>query len=231
MVGDVWMFVFDLYYFFEQVKMFFFDVFEGCGLVIVGEKCIVVYVISQMKVVGLQLVGVFKDGKCSWIQLVLLGCFEIIGIFSFLLSMDGKSELLIQGDQIVVCVVQDGFMSVDIVNVLLVFVGYGVKVFEWYWDDFKGVDLYGKIVVVLINDLDFEIGQGDFGGKVMIYYGCWIYKYEEIVCQGVFGLLIIYEMVLVLYGWVMVKNFNINIQFDIVCEYLVEVYVKVEGWI
>ena len=64
------------------------------------------------------------------------------------------------------------------------FVGYGVKAPERNWDDFKGVDLKGKIVVVLINDPDFETGEGDFGGKAMTYYGRWTYKYEEAARQG-----------------------------------------------
>jgi Zn-dependent M28 family amino/carboxypeptidase len=60
-----------------------------------------------------------------------------------------------------------------------VFVGYGVTAPERKWDDFKGQDLKGKLAVVLINDPDFETGQGDFGGKAMTYYGRWTYKYEE----------------------------------------------------
>ena len=66
----------------------------------------------------------------------------------------------------------------------LVFVGYGVKAPERNWDDFKGVDARGKILVVLVNDPDFEGGEGDFGGKAMTYYGRWTYKYEEGARQG-----------------------------------------------
>jgi hypothetical protein len=47
------------------------------------------------------------------------------------------------------------------------------------WDDFKGVDVKGKLLVVLVNDPDFEGGEGDFGGKAMTYYGRWTYKYEK----------------------------------------------------
>src|SRR3546814_2017933 len=55
--------------------------------------------------------------------------------------------------------------------------------------DFKGVDLHGKIAVVLINDPDFETGHGDFGGKAMTYYGRWTYKFEEAARQGALGML------------------------------------------
>ena len=61
----------------------------------------------------------------------------------------------------------------------LVFVGYGVSAPERGWDDFKGQDVRGKILVVLVNDPDFEGGEGNFGGKAMTYYGRWTYKYEE----------------------------------------------------
>ncbi len=76
-------------------------------------------------------------------------------------------------------------MTID--DAPLVFVGYGVKAPERGWDDFKGQDLRGKIIVVLVNDPDFEGGEGDFGGKAMTYYGRWTYKYEEGARQGADG--------------------------------------------
>lgn len=64
-----------------------------------------------------------------------------------------------------------------------VFVGYGVNVFEYNWNDYEGLDVKGKIVVMLVNDFGFVIKNFDlFIGDVMIYYGCWIYKYEEVSC-------------------------------------------------
>ncbi len=79
--------------------------------------------------------------------------------------------------------------SVAIKDAPIVFVGYGVKAPERNWDDFKGLDLKGKVLVVLINDPDFETGPdtkngGDFGGKAMTYYGRWTYKFEEAARQG-----------------------------------------------
>ncbi len=75
----------------------------------------------------------------------------------------------------------------------VVFVGYGVKAPERNWDDFKGMDLKGKVALVLVNDPDFETGQGDFGGKAMTYYGRWTYKFEEAARQGAIGFLVIHE--------------------------------------
>jgi Zn-dependent M28 family amino/carboxypeptidase len=222
---------FDPHYLSEQVRTLASDAFEGRGPATAGEKRTVAYVISQMKAAGLQPAGVLKDGKRSWTQPVPLGRFEITGTPRFSLTVDGRKEPLTQGDQIAVRAAQDGSTSVDIAHAPLVFVGYGVKAPERNWDDFKGVDLHGKIAVALINDPDFETGQGDFGGKAMTYYGRWTYKYEEIARQGALGLLIIHETAPASYGWPTVKNSNTNTQFDIVREHPAEVHAKVEGWI
>ncbi len=88
----------------------------------------------------------------------------------------------------------------------LVFVGYGVSAPERQWDDFKGVDLRGKIALILINDPDFEARDGEpvqntFGGRAATYYARWTYKYEEAVRQGALGALIIHETPGAGYGW------------------------------
>ncbi len=223
--------VFDPHLLSRQVKMLASDAFEGRGPATEGEKRTVAYVIGQMKAAGLQPGGVVKNGKRSWTQPVPLGRFEITGTPAFNLMLDGKDMPLTQGDQIAVRAAMDGSPHVDIRNAPLVFVGYGVRAPERNWDDFKGVDLHGKIAVALVNDPDFETGHGDFGGKAMTYYGRWTYKYEEIARQGALGLLIIHETAPASYGWPTVKNSNTNAQFDIVREHPSEVHSKVEGWI
>ena len=69
---------------------------------------------------------------------------------------------------------------------------------------------------MLVNDPDFEGGEGDFGGKAMTYYGRWTYKYEEGARQGAKGVLVIHETEPASYGWATVKNSNTNAMFDIV---------------
>ena len=98
----------------------------------------------------------------------------------------------------------------------LVFAGYGVTAPERDWDDFKDVDVKGKMLVVLVNDPDFEGGEGEFGGKAMTYYGRWTYKYEEAARRGAAGAMIIHETDPASYGWPTVKNSNTNTMFDIV---------------
>ena len=87
---------------------------------------------------------------------------------------------------------------VAIANAPMVFVGYGVTAPERGWDDFKGVDLKGKVAVMLVNDPDFEAGPGEpvagkFGGKTMTFYGRWVYKYEEAARRGAIAALVVHE--------------------------------------
>ena len=97
----------------------------------------------------------------------------------------------------------------------LVFVGYGVTAPERHWDDFKGVDLHGKIAVELINDPDFENPSSHlFGGTTETYYGRWIYKSAEAVRRGALGVLIVHETPAAGYDWRVVKNSNTGPQYD-----------------
>ncbi|PZR37489.1 MAG: peptidase M20 [Caulobacter segnis] len=121
--------------------------------------------------------------------------------------------------------------AVSIKDAPLVFVGYGVRAPERNWDDFKGMDLKGKILVVLINDPDFETGSGDFGGKAMTYYGRWTYKFEEAARQGAAGVLIVHETAPASYGWNTVKNSNTNVMFDIVRKAPAKSHPSMEAWI
>ncbi len=89
----------------------------------------------------------------------------------------------------------------------LVFAGYGVVAPEYNWNDYEGLDVNGKTVVVLVNDPGFASGDSTFfKGETMTYYGRWTYKYEEAARQGAAGCLIIHETVPAGYGWSVVRN-------------------------
>ncbi|NKJ21098.1 M28 family metallopeptidase [Dyella sp. SG609] len=214
-----------------DVKTLSSDAFEGRGPATAGETKTVDYLIAQYKAAGLQPGGDLKNGKRAWTQAVPLLRAEIAGTPALSVSVDGKPQALTQGEQIAVRAAMDGSKQVAIKDAPLVFVGYGVKAPERHWDDFKGVDLHGKIAVVLINDPDFETGQGDFGGKAMTYYGRWTYKYEEAARQGAAGVLIVHETEPASYGWNTVKNSNTNAMFDIVRDKPAETHPQVEAWI
>ncbi len=89
----------------------------------------------------------------------------------------------------------------------LVFAGYGIVAPEYNWNDYKGLDVKGKTVIVLVNDPGYELKDDNlFNGFAMTYYGRWTYKYEEAARQGAAGVLIIHETGPAGYGWDVVKN-------------------------
>jgi Zn-dependent M28 family amino/carboxypeptidase len=93
------------------------------------------------------------------------------------------------------------------VNADIVFVGYGIEAPEYNWDDYKGVDVRGKVLLMLVNeppsdDPDF------FKGKALTYYGRWTYKYEEAARKGAVGVILIHRQDLASYPWEVVRNSN-----------------------
>ena len=121
---------------------------------------------------------------------------------------------------------------VSIENAPLVFVGYGVVAPERNWNDYAGVDMRGKIAVILVNDPDFETGRdGGFGGRAMTYYGRWTYKFEEAARQGAAGALIIHETAPASYPWAVVASSASTARLDTVREDNGASRAAVEGWV
>ncbi len=97
--------------------------------------------------------------------------------------------------------------SVSIENSELVFAGYGVVAPEYDWNDYEGLDVKGKTVIVLVNDPGFASGDSTFfKGETMTYYGRWTYKYEEAARQGAAGCIIVHETIPAGYPWLVVRN-------------------------
>ncbi|MBJ7444700.1 MAG: M20/M25/M40 family metallo-hydrolase [Sphingobium sp.] len=185
----------------QSVRVLASDLFEGRAPGTVGEERTIGYLIGRFQALGLEPGG--PDGQ--WVQSVPL-----------LHTRLGKAETLgvKQGDAATSWTAgKDVYLStlqpkdkVAISAAPLVFVGYGVSAPERGWDDFKGVDLKGKIAVFLINDPDFEAVKGDdavgkFGGRTMTYYGRWTYKFEEAARRGAIGALIVHDTAGAGYGW------------------------------
>ena len=213
------------------VKTLSSDEFAGRGPSTEGETRTVEYLIGQFKDAGVQPGGDLENGQRTWIQSVPLLRAEIKGAPRIALQSGEERQVLTQGEEVAIRAPMDGSSSVAIENAPLVFVGYGVTAPERDWDDYKGVDLKGKIAVVLINDPDFEAGKGDFGGAAMTYYGRWTYKFEEAARRGALGALIVHETAPASYGWATVKNSNTNTMFDVVRDDPRSSHPKLEGWI
>jgi len=185
----------------QTVKVLSSDPFQGRAPGTPGEKKTVAYLIARFKALGLKPGGVAG----SWTQPVPLVRAQVTGTPKVVVNGGGQATPLAQLQDIYVSTVRPTD-RVTIDKAPLVFVGYGVKAPERQWDDFKGVDLKGKVAVFLVNDPDFEAQPGEpvagrFGGKAMTYYGRWTYKYEEAARQGAVGALIVHETPGAGYGW------------------------------
>ena len=215
----------------QIVKTVSGDDFEGRAPATPAEAKTVDYLVAQFKAAGLAPGGDLENGRRGWTQSVPLVKTEFHGTPRLMLQVGAHSDALVQGEQIAVRAALDGSTTVAIQQAPLVFVGYGVSAPERRWDDYKGVDLKGKIAVVLVNDPDLESGSGDFGGKAMTFFGRWSYKFEEAARRGALGVLIVHETAPAAYGWATVKNSNTATMLDIEREKPAAVHPKLEGWI
>ena len=208
------------------------DAFEGRAPATNGEVKTIAYLQDQFAKAGLQPGGDLVNGQRKWTQDVPLLQSQWTAAPRMTLNLgNGQSLTLAQGNEIAARAPTNGQAGINLANVPLVFVGYGVSAPERNWDDFKGVDVRGKLIVVLVNDPDFEGGEGDFGGRAMTYYGRWTYKYEEAARRGAAGVLIVHETAPASYGWATVKNSNTNAMFDIVRQNPAAEHTAFESWI
>ncbi|MFI4964403.1 MAG: M28 family metallopeptidase [Caulobacterales bacterium] len=195
-----------------------------------GEAGTIAYLVGQFKAMGLKPAG----DKGGWTQAVPLIRFRVAPDAKFSLTAGGTTRALGETREIMAWT-QRPVARVAIAKAPLVFVGYGVTAPERGWDDFKGVDLKGKIAVFLINDPDFEAAPGEpvagkFGGKAATYYGRWTYKYEEAARRGALGALIVHETAPAAYPWSTVVASN-GESFDVVQPDPAKVHPLLQGWI
>ncbi len=180
----------------SDVKILASDAFEGRAPGTVGEQRTVEWLIAKLKDLGLQPGG----AGGGWTQAVPLVRTQVTGG-----TMQAGGMSLAQSREIYVSTVRP-VDRIKIEAAPMVFVGYGVAAPERKWDDFKGVDLKGKVAVFLVNDPDFEAAPseavaGVFGGRRMTFYGRWVYKFEEAARRGAVAALIVHDTPGAGYGW------------------------------
>ncbi|MDD3179706.1 MAG: M28 family metallopeptidase [Opitutaceae bacterium] len=169
------------------------DEFEGRAPATPGEEKTVAYLAAELKQIGLQPGN--PDG--TWFQSV-----PMVGLTSSIttsINVGGHTlDLVPVSDYVALSRRVTG--RVDVKDSPVVFVGYGVDAPEYHWDDYKGVDLHGKTVIMLINDPPVpdprnpsRIDDTVFKGRAMTYYGRWTYKYEIASARGAAACLIIHE--------------------------------------
>ncbi len=178
------------------------DAFEGRAPGTAGEDKTIAFLAERFKAAGLQ-----PGNKGSWVQEVPL--VEITGSNFAPLAITGKNGALSfdYGKDWVGATYREDAETV-LANSELVFVGYGINAPEKGWNDYAGLDVKGKTVVILVNDPDWQSAglEGPFGGKAMTYYGRWTYKYEEAARQGAAAALIVHQTAPAAYGWNVVES-------------------------
>jgi Zn-dependent M28 family amino/carboxypeptidase len=213
----------------ERVKVLSSDEFEGRAPGSAGEEKTVAYIVSEFKKIGLQpgnpdggyiqnapLVGITSDPTLT---------FTLDGRT---LAMENVNEFVGPSSRLV--------PHVEAKDTDVVFVGYGVVAPEFGWDDYKGVDVKGKTVVMLINDppvlgADGQLDPKVFGGKAMTYYGRWTYKYEIAAQKGAVACLIVHETAPAAYPFAVIVGSRSRENFEISAPDKNSGHVAMEGWL
>jgi Zn-dependent M28 family amino/carboxypeptidase len=216
----------------EHTKTLASDAFEGRGPGTKGEALTVDYLTRQLREMGLAPGN--PDG--SWVQSVPLVGTTVQGQPPLVFRKGTTRATLAWHDDYVAWTKRVS-QQVSLDASPLVFVGYGVKAPEFRWDDYKGRDLKGKTLVVLVGDPPVpdpsnpqKLDPGTFGGRAMTYYGRWTYKYEIGAELGAAGVLIVHETEAAGYPFAVVQGKTAE-QFDVEAPDGNAGRAAVEGWI
>ena len=210
----------------EHVKQLASDAFEGRAPGSAGEDKSVEYIKAQFERLGL------KPGNGeSFFQTVPMVETTADPATVLKLEVDGKPRELKFGTDMVIGT-RSGQPKVTLDGSDLVFVGYGVNAPELGWNDYAGIDVKGKTVVMFVNDPGFHAQDPKlFEGKRMTYYGRWTFKFEEAARQGAAAALIIHDSEGAAYGWEVVRNSWSGAQFDLLSKDDPEPRLPAQGWL
>ncbi len=206
----------------EHVKTLASDEFEGRGPLSKGEKKTVEYLVSEYKKLGLK--PAFGDSYTQAVPLAKITPSDMSSLSIGDLSFEAGSEFTARTQRIV--------NEYSLTDSELIFVGSGINAPEYNWNDYAGLGVKGKTVVLLVNDPGFASKDPNlFQGNAMTYYGRWTYKYEEAARQGAEAVFIVHETMPAGYGWGVVENSNSNTKFSLVDDNNNASQVGVMGWL
>jgi Zn-dependent M28 family amino/carboxypeptidase len=184
----------------KDVKALSADTMGGRGPGSEGDRMARAYLVKRLAAIGFAPAG--RDG--GWEQ-----PFPIVGLtmkhpaaWTFKTGAGAVSSFAWWDEFIGASGVQESHVTID--NAQVVFVGYAIQAPEFGWDDFKGLDVKGKILLLLNNDPDWDPAL--FAGKKRLYYGRWDYKYESAARQGAAGAIIIHTEASAGYGFNVVQS-------------------------
>ena len=186
----------------QQVRFLSHDLLEGRGTGQRGGDIAAEYIATQFALYGLKPAG--ENG--SYLQKVpMVGITPDAATRFTLVGADGQMLDLKPLDEYVAYdQTQQPESSID---AEVVYVGYGIEAPEYKWDDYKGFDVKGKVLLMLVNEPPSDDPKF-FTGKALTYYGRWVYKYEEAARKGAVGAILIHKTEMASYGWDVVRNSN-----------------------
>lgn len=202
------------------------DEFGGRGPATEGEQKTIHYLAEEFGRLGLE-----PGNKGSWFQEVSM--LKITADQNMQLNINsGKNKITLKfkDDFIGGSPMTGDEISID--NSDMIFVGYGINSPEWNWNDYEGLDVKGKTVVIMVNDPGYATGDTTlFTGRSMTYYGRWTYKFEEAARQGAKSALIIHETGAAGYPWAVVQNSWSGPQFYLENNDFTHSDLQLKGWI
>ncbi len=215
----------------QDITMLASDSFQGRRPGTIGEERTMAYLSTQFQAAGLEPGN--PDG--TWTQPV-----NLVGITSVptltLRGAGGTHTLAWKTDYVAQS--RREVPEVSVANAELVFVGYGVTAPEFNWDDYKGIDVKGKTLVMLVNDPPVRLAsdtsvldQAMFRANAMTYYGRWTYKYEEATRRGAAAVLVVHQTIPASYPWEVVEGGWTGERMDVSTPDGHAGRVAVEGWL
>jgi len=184
-----------------HVRFLSLDLLEGRGPGTRGGELAAQYIATQFALDGLQPAG---DNGTYFQRVPLYAVHTVVGKTSFSFTPSSGQPIDLTYGSDIVSQDETGQPSADI-DAPIVFIGYGIDAPEYHWNDYAGVDLKGKIALVIVNEPP-STSEAFFKGKALTYYGRWTYKYEEAARRGAIGVLIIHRTDLASYPWDVVRN-------------------------
>jgi len=210
----------------EHTRILSSDDFEGRAPASVGEELTVNYLTDAFEDLGLA-----PGNGDAWTQPVPLVSITADPSMSLRIEGEGPAVELEYGTDFMAWT-KRVIDRTAIEDSELLFVGYGVVAPEYGWNDYEGVDVEGKTVVVLVNDPGYATGDSErFNGRSMTYYGRWTYKYEEAARRGAEGVLVIHDTGPAGYPWDVVRGSWSGPQFGLVADDANLSRAAVEGWL
>jgi Zn-dependent M28 family amino/carboxypeptidase len=184
-----------------HVKFLASDLLEGRGTGQRGGDIAAEYISTQFALYGLQPAA---DNVTFMQKVPMMGVTpDDTTQFSFV-SGNSKTDLKVLDQYVAYDQTQQPQSEVD---ADIVYVGYGIEAPEYKWDDYKGVDVKGKVLLMLVNEpLSSDVNF--FKGKALTYYGRWTYKYEQAARKGAVGAILIHKTAMASYPWEVVRNSN-----------------------